>query len=116
MGGEVSADDGGAPGRLTLTPTLPLTPTLTRPAKCLFPALDLLRLLLLLPAAAPHVQAAQPPLLLRLAGMLGPSADKPTTLMVLRCFANALHCAQLRPLAAEVRAGARLGLGLGLGL
>ena len=32
--------------------------------------------------------------------MLGPSADKPTTLMVLRCFANALHCAQLRPVAA----------------
>ena len=61
-------------------------------------------------------QAAQPPLLPRLAGMLGPSADKPTTLMVLRCFANALHCAQLRPLAAEVRARARLGLGLGLGL
>ena len=70
------------------------------PAKCLFPALDLLRLLLLLPAAAPHVQAAQPPLLPRLAALLGPAADKPTTLMVLRCFANALHCAQLRPVAA----------------
>ena len=70
------------------------------PAKYLFPVLDLLRMLLLLPAAAPHVQAAEPPLLPRLAALLGPAADKPTTLMVLRCFANALHCAQLRPVAA----------------
>ena len=69
------------------------------PAKYLFPVLDLLRMLLLQPSAAPHVQAAQPPLLPRLAALLGPAADKPATLMVLRCFANALHCAQLRPLA-----------------
>eukprot|EP00964_Phaeocystis_antarctica_P095751 scaffold62173_cov46-Phaeocystis_antarctica.AAC.1 len=57
------------------------TGLLAWPAKCLFPALDLLRLLLLLPAAAPHVQAVQPPLLPRLAALLGPAADKPTTLM-----------------------------------
>lgn len=70
------------------------------PAKCIFPALDLLRLVLLQPSAAEHVAAVQPPLLPRLAALLGADADKATTLTVLRCFANALYNVPLRPTAA----------------
>jgi phospholipase A-2-activating protein len=69
---------------------------LSWPAKQAFPGLDILRLLLLAPAAAPHVAATQPPLLPRLAALLGPDADKATSLMVLRAFANALYNPKLR--------------------
>jgi len=90
-GGGGGGGGGGAAGASGL---------LAWPAKSIFPALDLLRLVLLQPSAAAHVAAAQPPLLPRLAALLGADADKPTTLTVLRCFANALYNEPLRPTAA----------------
>jgi len=69
-----------------------------------FPALDLLRLFSLLPAAAGHMAAAQPPLLPRLLTILSQcqkaaADDKPAaaaSLMLLRGFANMSSRPELR--------------------
>jgi phospholipase A-2-activating protein len=83
------------------------------PTQYLFPALDLFRLVVLLPAAAAQLAAASPPLLPRLITMLtkcqeAGAADKPAaaaTLMLLRACANMASCAELRlPVAMEASA------------
>jgi len=77
------------------------------PTAQLFPCLDLLRLLVLHPDAAPHLIVSKPPLLPRLIGLLTTAqatpADKPASaaaLMLLRTFGNMAAMDALRPLLA----------------
>ena len=83
------------------TPSL-WTALLKWPDDKLFPALDLLRLVLLQPTAAAALGAFEPPLLPKLLALLGGAAagDKALALMTLRCVANALHNPATRAAAA----------------
>jgi len=71
---------------------------LSWPSHALFPCLDLLRLVLLRPAAIlAELQALSPPLIARLLALVAPEAptasDKAAPLMVYRCLANLLASA-----------------------
>lgn len=66
------------------------------PPAQLFPALDVLRLVVLAPAVAPLLSSLDPPLIPRLVALIpdAATADKPlqaVSLMVHRCFANLAH-------------------------
>jgi len=76
---------------------------LSWPASRVFPALDMLRLLVLAPSAAPFVSGLEPPLVDRLVALMAPSPsgdppDKAISLMVQRCFANLAYATHTRKL------------------